>query len=443
MKKLPALVLAALLIFCTVSSTAESRNIPELTTEPMTILLWDIAAEGSDQINQEDAVARFMSDYPNITVKQVHQQNSSYRSQLQEALSTPGGQPDMYIHWGGDLMAWCCRSGCANDITGLWNTYDHPDFIDAAVAQSTIDGRVLAIPFGGIYGCFIFYNKAIFDELSLQEPTTIAELEAVCETIRDACYYPFSLANLNGSAGSMYYMYLAARHSGSAEFDAACDGTGTFTSPAFIYAGGKIQDWVRKGYFNHGFNYMNAENNEDCALLLQGAAAMMLQGSWQLSGIREADPQFYEDNLGVFRFPIDEEAEAAGVLQTVEIGTAIGNGFSFNCWLDEAHTQVDEEKLKACYVLATRYYNDNTYNRLQVESGSIPPVRGLDVTDNPNLNVVIDTFSGASGVQLWYDRSLPASVMEVHKRMAGALFALEVTPEEAGRAQDEAMAAAR
>ena len=45
--------------------------------------------------------------------------------------------------------------------------------------------------------------------------------------------------------------------------------------------------------------------------------------------------EWYDANLGTFRFPIDEEAQAAGVPQNVEIGTAIGNGFSFNCWKED------------------------------------------------------------------------------------------------------------
>jgi raffinose/stachyose/melibiose transport system substrate-binding protein len=238
-------------------------------------------------------------------------------------------------------------------------------------------------------------------------------------------------------------MYLVARHSGNAEFDAAYDGTGSFTSPAFIYAGEKIQDWVNKGYFNEGFNSMAPDNNDDRALLIQGQAAMMLHGSWQVSGVKADDPEFYESSFGTFRFPIDEEAQAAGVPQNVEIGTAIGNGFSFNCWLDADHTQVDEEKLKACYVLATQYYNDDIYNAKQVEAGGTPSIKGFDVTDDPNLKVVIDTFFNASNVQLWYDQYLPASVTEVHKDMMGELFGLSKTPQEVGEAQDAAMAAAR
>ena len=329
MKKLLALVLAALMVLTAASALAEGKNIPELTTEPMTILLWDIATNEPGKSTQEDAVARFMADYPNIKVDQVHKINDTYKQDLQVAFSAKEGQPDMYIHWGGGPMAEYYKSGCVNDITALFNTYDHPEFIDAAVAQSTFDGKVLAIPFGGLSGCDIFYNKAIFDELGIEVPQTIAELEAACDKIKEAGYYPFSLANLPRWTGSMYYMYLVARHSGNAEFDAAYDGTGSFTSPAFIYAGEKIQDWVKKGYFNEGFNSMAPDNNDDRALLIQGAAAMMLHGSWQVAGIKNDDEEFYNDNLGVFRFPVDEEAQAAGVPQNVEIGTAIGNGFSF------------------------------------------------------------------------------------------------------------------
>ena len=165
MKKFLALVLAALMVLGAVSAFADeapAKNIPELTTEPMHILLWDIATSDPGKSTQEDAVARFMADYPNIQVEQIHKLNDNYKQDLQVGFSAKEGQPDMYIHWGGGPMAEYYKSGCVNDITELWNTYDHPDFIDAAVAQSTFDGKILAIPFGGLSGCDIFYNKDIF-----------------------------------------------------------------------------------------------------------------------------------------------------------------------------------------------------------------------------------------------------------------------------------------
>ena len=114
----------------------DGKNLPELTTKPLTIVLWDISTNEPGKSQDEDAVKRFMADYPNITVKQIHQQNDNYKQQLVVAMSS-GKAPNMYIHWGGGPMTEYYNSGFVNDITDMYAKYDHPAFIDAAVGQST------------------------------------------------------------------------------------------------------------------------------------------------------------------------------------------------------------------------------------------------------------------------------------------------------------------
>ncbi|MDD6615009.1 MAG: extracellular solute-binding protein [Lachnospiraceae bacterium] len=443
-KKVLATIMTAAMVgsmFTAVAGAEEAKNIPELTTEPLTINFWDIATEEPSKSIAEAAVARFMADYPNITVNQVHQQNDNYKQQLIVAMSS-GQAPDMYIHWGGGPMAEYYKSGFVNDLTDMFNTYDHPDFIDAAVAQSSYEDKVLAIPFGGLSGCDIFYNKSIFAEVDVEVPTTIDELEAVCDKLIEAGYVPFSLANGSKWTGSMYYMYLVARHSGNDEFAAAYTQEGSFTSDAFIWAGEKIQEWVNKGYFNEGFNSLVTDNGEDRALMYDNTCAMMLHGSWQVRSMNADSKEWCDANLGVFRFPEDSEAAANGVPQNVEVGTAIGNGFSFNCWNEDG--SVDQTKLDACYVLATQYFNDDTYNEEQMtKAQTIPSIKGMEAgIEDENMKVVADVFFNASNVQLWYDQYLPASVTEVHKDCMTELFGLTKTPQEIGEAHDAAMQAA-
>ena len=445
-RKVLAAALTATMVggmFSTVAGAEEAKNIPTLTTDPLEITLWDISTEDPSKTICEDAVARFTADYPNIKVNEVHQQNDNYKQQLVVAMSSKQA-PDMYIHWGGGPMAEYYKSGFVNDLTDMFNTYDHPDFIDAAVAQSSFDGKVLAIPFGGLSGCDIFYNKTIFEEVGIEVPQTIDELEAACDKLLQAGYVPFSLANGSKWTGSMYYMYLVARHSGNDEFNAAYaqENGGSFTSEAFIWAGEKIQDWVEKGYFNEGFNSLVTDNGEDRALLYDNTCAMMLHGSWQERSIMADSQEWADANLGVFRFPEDAEAKEKGVPQNVEIGTAIGNGFSFNCWKEDG--SVDQEKLDACYVLATQYFNDDTYNNDQMtKAQTIPSIKGYeDKIDDPLMKTIADVFFNASNVQLWYDQYLPASVTEVYKNCMTELFGLDKTPEEIGQEQDAAMQAA-
>ena len=413
----------------------DGKNLPELTTEPMTITLWDIATEEPGRPTQEAAVARFMKDYPNIHVEQIHQQNDNYKQQLVVAMSS-GQCPDMYVSWGGGPMAEYYNSGFADDITEMYNKYDHPDFIDAAIAQGSYKDKILGIPFGSLSGCDIFYNKTIFKDLGLEVPTTIDELEAVCAKLKENNITPFALANAPKWTGSMYYMYLVARHSGNAEFDAAYTQEGSFGSEAFLFASDKIQDWVKKGYFPDGVNSLSPDDGQDKQLLYDGSCAMMLHGSWMAGSMSSDNAEWYNENIGVFRFPEDAEAKAKGVPQNVEIGTAIGNCFNF-------YSKGDQAKLDAMYVLATQYYNDDTYNQMQMDSFQTPSIKGFEkqVTD-PNMKVITDVFFSASNVQLWYDQYLPASVTEVHKNSMSALFGLEKNGAEIGADQDAAMKAA-
>ena len=419
------------------TSETSDKNIPELTSEPLSILVWGTATEEPSKSQYDGAVSRFKEAYPNISIELVNQQNDNYKQQLIVAMSS-GQCPDMYQHWGGGPMAEYYESGFVNDITEMFNTYDHPAFIEAAVAQSTYDGKVLAIPFNGLSGCDFFYNKAIFEEVGVEVPTTIDELEAVCDKVKEAGYIPFSLANSPGWTGSMYYMYLVARHSGNDEFDAAYTQEGSFTSDAFIWAGEKIQDWVKKGYFPDGVNSLSPDDQQDLALMYDGSCAMMLHGSWVTTSMNTDNSEWYTENIGAFRFPEDSEAAANGVPQNVEVGTAIGNGWSFNCWNDDG--SVDQTKLDACYVLATQFFNDETWCQEKVDNLTIPSIEGYeDALEDPNMQTVAEVFFDASNVQLWYDQYLPANVTEVHKDSMNALYALEATPEEIGKNHDAAM----
>ena len=94
MKKLVSILLAMLMLTSTLAALGEELV---LTTEPLTITLWDIATDEPQKSIQEGAVARFMAAYPNITVNQVHIQNDNYKQQLVVAMSSKQA-PDMYIH---------------------------------------------------------------------------------------------------------------------------------------------------------------------------------------------------------------------------------------------------------------------------------------------------------------------------------------------------------
>ena len=395
----------------------------QVPSKNMTISLWDIATDDPAKTIQESAVKLFMKDHPNIKVEQTHIQNDTYKQKLVVAMSS-GQCPNMYIHWGGGPMDEYIDAGFASPITQLMNKDCNVKFLKAAIEQSSYKGQIYAVPFGGLSGSGIFYNKTIFQKLNLQVPATIADLEKACDTLKKNGYTPFSLANQSKWTGSMYFMYLVARKSGVDEFNKAVAGTGSFESEAFQYAGETIQKWVKAGYFPDGVNSLSADDGQDRQLMYQEKAAMMLQGSWQAGSMTSDNADWYKKNIGYFAFP---KLDGSSADQTIVVGTSIGNGFSFD-------TGKNQTLLNTCFILATQYYNGDAYNKDMVNSGNLPSIEGMgDTLTDPCMQEVWKDFSNAKTVQLWYDQYLPPEVGEVHKSTCQELFGLTKTPAEADK----------
>jgi raffinose/stachyose/melibiose transport system substrate-binding protein len=410
----------------TESSDDGTLKVPD---KEMKITLWDIATEDPANRIQQGAVDRFMKDHPNVKVETTHIQNDTYKQKLVVAMSS-NQCPNMYIHWGGGPMNEYIESGFAVPVTDLMNKYCKVDFLKAAIEQSSYKGEIYAVPYSALAGSGFFYNKTIFEKYGLQVPKTISELEQVCETLKQNGIIPFSLANQSKWTGSMYFMYLVARKSGLDEFNKAVDGTGSFESDAFKYAGETIQKWVKAGYFPEGVNSLSADDGQDRQLMYQEKAAMMLHGTWQASQMSSDNKDWYEKNIDYFAFPTLDGSTAD---QSIVVGTSIGNGFSFN-------TGDDEDLLKACFVLATQYYNDDTYIQESLDTGSIPSINGAgDNIQDHCMQKVWKDFTNASSVQLWYDQYLPPEVAEVHKSTSQELFGLTKTPEQANKELQDAM----
>jgi raffinose/stachyose/melibiose transport system substrate-binding protein len=395
----------------------------------MTIVLWDIATDEPANFIQPAAVERFMAAYPNIKVDNSHIQNDTYKEKLIIAMSS-GQCPDMYIHWTGGPMNEYIDSGFAVPLTDLFEKYCDIPFLEAAMAQCIYKDEIYAIPYGGLSGSGVYYNKKIFEKVGLSVPTTVAELEAACETLKANGYIPFSLANQSKWTGSMYFMYLATRYGGVDAFKNAVAGTGSFESEAFKYAGDMIQKWVKAGYFPDGVNSLSTDDGQDRQLMYTEEAAMMLHGTWQSAVMNGDSPEWYKESIGYFAFP---KLEGSSAEQNIVVGTAVGNAFSIN-------SGDDEDLRRACFVLGTQFYNDDIYNKEQVENGNLPSIEGMG-DDHPDacMRAAWQDFSSASDVQLWYDQYLPPEVAEVHKSTSQEIFGLTKTPEQANKELQDAM----
>lgn len=395
--------------------------------ESKEIIFWNIGTESPDKDIYEYAVKQFNENTTSgYTVKSVATQNDTYKEKLIIAMSS-GECPDVYTSWSGGPMNEYIESGFAQPLDDLLaGTVMEEKAMDAALAQAQYEGKTYAIPMLNVSVAGVFYNKEMFEKYNIEVPTTIAELEAACETLKANNITPFALANGSKWTGSMYFMSLAARKGGLEPFQKAVAGEGSFEDEAFVYAGEKIQEWVQAGYFPEGVNSLSEDDGQAKQLMYQETAAMLCCGSWYTGNFQADSPEFYE-KIGWFSFPAVDDSSADS---SIQIGTVGDQFVSFNC---------TGEKLEAALEFASYWYTDEAI-QMMVDNGKIPPIKGIEssITDGVTGSI-LDAVTNASSVQLWYDQYLPPAVANVHLDTCQEIFGLTMTPEEANQKLQTAM----
>ncbi|MDR2135325.1 MAG: extracellular solute-binding protein [Treponema sp.] len=420
-KKIAALALAAAVCIPVSCKGGKTER-----AVPAVLEFWSTQTTGDGPRRMNGVIERFNRDNPGIKVNLTLIVNDAYKQKLAVAMNS-GQTPDTFLSWSGGPMYEYARNGTITDLTPYMDGGNFKDkFLDAAIAQVTYDGKLWGVPMSNVSVCTVFYNKEIFDRYKLQVPGTIRELEAVCDTLKANGITPFALANKTQWTGSMYFMFLATRRGGVQPFIKAVDGSGSFTDPAFIHAGEKIQEWVHKGYFNTGFNGLDEDSGQARQILYRNEAAMHLMGSWFNSTVITENPG-YKEKLGIFKFPRDEDG--AGNPDTV-IGT-VGDNFY--------HVAASSGNPDKTFELITHFI-DEEGTRDILAAGRIPPLKGITLED-PILAELFAQVESAPDMQLWYDQSLAPEVADIHKVTSQEIFGLTLSPLEAARQLQDAQAA--
>ena len=389
------------------------------------IVFWNIGTESPDKEIYEHILANYDANpVEGFAIENVATQNDTYKEKLVIAMSS-GECPDVYSSWSGGPMIEYIEAGFAQPLDDLIGDFKDK-IMPGALAQASYNGHVYAIPYQNVSISGVFYNTEMFEKFGLSVPTTVSELEAVCDVLVENGITPFALANASKWTGSMYFMSLATRYGGLEPFQKAAAGTGTFEDECFVYAGTKIQEWVNKGYFPDGVNSLSEDDGQAKQLMYQETAAMLLCGSWYTGTFKADSPEFAE-KISWFSFPkVDGRDD---IDTSIQIGT-IGDQFiSFNCTGD---------KLAAAVNYMSHAFDEDVVQFI-VDIGKIPPVvNAPDLVSDPLVKTIMDAALNASSVQLWYDQYLSPAVAEVHKNTCQEIFGLTMTPEEANAALQKA-----
>lgn len=423
-KTILALLLTVILISALALTGCSGPSQTNTAGEQKKITLWHIQSTGVGPELIQNAVDRFIADNPNVEVEVVALQNDPFKSKLKVAMGA-NNPPDIFPTWSGGPLYEYVKAGQVADLTAMMNKDNYKDrFLDGAISMIRFDDKYYGVPVENVAVAVVFYNKEIFQRFNLNVPTTYDELLDVAATLIENNIAPFALANKTKWTGSMHYMYLVDRIGGPDVFrKAATRSGGSFEDPVFTQAGNMLQDLVKMGAFNEGFNALDYDTGQSRTLMYSGNAAMELMGTWNISTVKAENEDFYNNNLGFFAYPSVTGGKG-------DPGNLVGTlGDNFYSIAGNSNNKDEAFRL-------IQYLIDDTSVKERVNAGRIPPIKGLKLED-PVLQRIISMLENAPSVQLWYDQYLPPELGEKHKDTSQALLGLSMTPEQVNKEMED------
>jgi raffinose/stachyose/melibiose transport system substrate-binding protein len=392
--------------------TAMSFTAPAFAQE---LTFWSWRQE--DRAQYEEIIAAFEAANPGITINFEAYEAANYNTILSTALSGGTGPDIMMVRAygafetvasGGYLMAIDEET-----VPGLAN------LPEPALAAETLreDGQIYAVPFAS-QTMLVIYNRDIFDQLGLEEPSTWDELIAASQAIEEAGMFAF--ANGTGEAWQNETIVSALGSSiiGKDFYDDLMAGETDFTDERFVAALAALDEI--KEYFPDGFQGLDYPSSQQ--LFASGMAGMFAGGSFEIANFRSQNPDI---NLGVFPAPVAEEGDEHLV------GLYFDGGYAGN-----ANTEHPEAVQAFLSFTASEEFGNMFANSLgnisaipgvTFESELLQEVAELNQNSIPYIMLVHFRFQEPSGSVLLQQ--------EVQRMMAG-----EGTPEGAAQAVTDGIA---
>jgi raffinose/stachyose/melibiose transport system substrate-binding protein len=406
-----------------------------LAQQPKTIDVWAIIQNSTDQ-TLPNMVKDFNAAHSDMHANLTQYQNDPYKQKLVVAMGANQG-PDVFFGWGGGTLKEYVDAGKVFDLTAALDADPQwkARYPASVLAGATFDGKVYAVPINNVQPVFFYYNKQLFDQYGVSVPTTWDELLAAVKTFNQAGVAPIALGGASKWPDLMWEEYLVDRLGGPGAFNAAAAGqSGAWSSQAFIQANTMIQDLVRAGGFQKGFESTTQDSNAPAALLYTGRAAMELMGSWEYGTVDNAAPDFVNGgHLGVFAFP----AVQGGAGDPHDIAGNLANYYSITSFAKNTDVAVQflkDEALSDNQVIA------------QLKVGQVPAAAGIsDLIDQYGSAPAFQHFvnglvQDAPNFQLSWDQALSPALGQELLRNLDLLFTLQITPQQFSQNMDKAAA---
>jgi raffinose/stachyose/melibiose transport system substrate-binding protein len=368
----------------------------------------------------QNLASSFEKSHPGDNISINFIENQSYKQKIQLAMGA-GNPPTMFWTWGGGILQQYIKAG---DVAPLGQPSWKSSFLPSSLGAVTYNGQLYGIPVEGTQPVYFFYNKQIFDRYHLTFPTTWSGLLSTVATLKSHGVTPISLAEGDQWPGLMYLEYLTDRFGGPAVAQALQSNTkGAWSNPAVTKALTGIQQLVRAGAFQKGYDSLKFSGGGSDALVYSGKAAMQLMGDWDISAILGENASFVNGgNLGMAPFP------------TVSGGTGDPSDLAGNT---ASYVAVSSKATAAQKKIAEEFFADalpsSSYAKTEVGAGEVPVTTGASpLFSGQSLAsydaTIYNSVQNAPSFQYSWDQAMTPQVANGMLTNLAQVFELTQTP---------------
>lgn len=183
------------------SETAMEVN----TTDPITLRMnwW-----GGDSRHKAtlEAIEKFQKKYPNITVNPEYEAFNGHEEKVALSIKSGSAADVMQLDWSW-IPTYSPNGDNFYDLNKVSDILDLSNYTDKDKDVFTINGKLNAIPIS-MTGRVFCWNKATFDKVGAEIPTTLDELLEAGKTFEayDPTYYPLVTKELDRAFLMVYYL---------------------------------------------------------------------------------------------------------------------------------------------------------------------------------------------------------------------------------------------
>ncbi|NUR88954.1 MAG: extracellular solute-binding protein [Nonomuraea sp.] len=405
-----AVLLAAVLL--TACGTTAPQSQTSQGPKKVTIEYWNLSTTEPLKTYWADVIKQYMSEHPNVTIKNVAIENDAYKPKL-ATLTQSGKVPDLFATWGGGVLKQQIDAGLVKDLSDLSGA----GFTSASLAAYQFDGKTYGLPTDiGMVG--FWYNKKLFAKAGIdQPPATWAALLDDVGKLKAAGITPIALAGKAKWPGHYYWAYLVMRIGGLQVLQQATT-SHDFTGPDFVAAGQRLKELAALDPFQKGF--LNADYSTpdgQAATMGKGKAAMELMGQWA-PNVEKDSGGGIGDDLGFFPFPTVDGGKGAAT-------DAFGGGGGLSVGVNAPPETLDFLKWAL---------TEPIHSKAVKVGGVLPVLKGEEsaVTDK-NIKIVADQLNASTGFQLYLDQAYPPAVGQEVNDSVAQLIAGKMTPEDVAK----------